>query len=148
MRPGLENAPCGSNAAFTPRVKRASGAGSGGITATAARMPSGARSSVQVPPPARAACSTAACATSVAGPAIHSSPPPQSMNQVAAKAASTARATAGPADGRTETRQIAPASPASGVASRTAAQAAWLAPSSRISAVPNSARSARSRSVR
>ena len=70
MRPGLRIPP-GSKAAFTARVMRASGAGSGGITATEARIGSGARISVQTPPCARAAWMTAVCAASVAGPAIY-----------------------------------------------------------------------------
>ena len=80
-----------------------------------------------------------------AGPASQTRPPPQSRKPVQ-PASAAARRTAGPAEGRTETRQTASLSCASsGRALPTARQTAWEASSSRISAMRQSQRVAQLR---
>ena len=70
--------------------------------------------------------------SAVAGPAIHTKPPPQSSSSRGRPAARTAAATAGPAVGRTETRHTAsPGSAPNASASRTRRHRSRLFASSR-----------------
>src|SRR6185312_736430 len=108
MRPGLRM-PRGSSAAFTRRVIAASAGGSSGTTRTALRNVAGAAIRVQVPPDARAADSTAWWVAVSARPASHTNPPPQSRKPRVIPEPATIASTAGPAEGRTDTRHTAAA---------------------------------------